>query len=182
VNQQERDTFVEFVHGSSARLTRLAVLLTGERQGADDLVQAAYERTLRHWPRLHRDGDPESYARRIVVNLAIDGGRSRTRRPEVLTQPPERSVADCAEMVGERLRVLEALRQLPRQQRAVVVLRYYSDLPETAIADALGCTVGTVKSNAHRATQRLRELLGKQGTARTNGSVPTPEGHAQVAT
>ncbi len=156
MNQQERDTFVEFVHGSSSRLTRLAVLLTGERQGADDLVQAAYERTLRHWPRLNKAGDPESYARRIVVNLAIDGGRSRTRRPEVLTQPPERSVADCAEMVSERMRVLDALSQLPRQQRAVVVLRYYSDLSESAIADALGCTVGTVKSRTSRALTALR--------------------------
>ncbi|MDX6245455.1 MAG: hypothetical protein QOE76_3178 [Frankiales bacterium] len=177
MNQQERDTFVEFVHGSSARLTRLAVLLTGQRQGADDLVQAAYERTLRHWPRLHKGGDPESYARRIVVNLAIDGGRSRTRRPEVLTQPPERSVADCAELVGERMRVLEALRQLPRQQRAVVVLRYYSDLSESSIADALGCTVGTVKSNGHRATLRLRELLGSARAAR----VVTPGESRQVA-
>jgi RNA polymerase sigma-70 factor (sigma-E family) len=160
VNQHERDTFAEFVQGSSGRLTRLAVGLTGERQGADDLVQAAYERTLRHWPRLARAGDPESYARQIVVNLAIDGGRSRSRRPEVLTQPPDRSVADCAELIDERMRVLEALRQLPRQQRAVVVLRYYSDLSESSIAETLGCTVGTVKSTGHRATRRLRELLG----------------------
>jgi RNA polymerase sigma factor (sigma-70 family) len=94
----------------------------------------------------------------------------------VLTQPPERSVADCAEMVGERMRVLEALRQLPRQQRAVVVLRYYSDLSESSIADALGCTVGTVKSNGHRATQRLRELLG------TAGQIVTADEHRQVAT
>lgn len=155
----ERDTFVEFVHGSSARLTRLAVLLLGQRQGADDLVQAAYERVLRHWPRLAKGGEPEAYASRVVINLAVDGGRSRTRHPEVLTQPPERAVWDCAEVVTERMRVLDALRLLPRQQRAVVVLRYYSDLSEVEIAETLGCSVGTVKSNAHRATVRLRDLL-----------------------
>jgi RNA polymerase sigma-70 factor (sigma-E family) len=159
VKPAERDSFVEFVHGSSARLTRLAVLLLGERQGADDLVQAAYERVLRHWPRLHAGGEPEAYANRILINLAVDGGRSRSRRPEVLTQPPEQAVWDCAEVVGERMRVLDALRQLPRQQRAVVVLRYYSDLSEADIAAALGCSVGTVKSTGHRAAARLRELL-----------------------
>ncbi|MEO6712059.1 MAG: SigE family RNA polymerase sigma factor [Mycobacteriales bacterium] len=157
----ERDTFVEFVHGSSARLTRLAVLLLGQRQGADDLVQAAYERVLRHWPRLDHDGEPEAYARRILVNLAVDGGRSRTRRPEVLAQPPEKAVWDVIEVVNERMRVLDALRQLPRQQRAVVVLRYYADLTESDIADALGCSVGTVKSTGHRASLRLRDLLGR---------------------
>lgn len=179
MNQQERDTFVEFVHGSSTRLTRLAVLLTGERQGADDLVQGAYERTLRHWPRLRRAGDPESYARKILVNLAIDGGRARARRPEVLTQPPERSVADCAEIIDERMRVLSALHELPRQQRAVVVLRYYADMSESSIAEALGCSVGTVKSNGHRATQRLRTLLGNSATTVLG---PPVEEHPELAT
>ena len=160
MNDQDREAFVQFVHASSARLTRLAVLLIAERQGADDLVQAAFERTLRHWPRLQRDGSPELYARRILVNLAIDNSRSRSRRPEVLSQPPDESVNDCAEIVGERMRVLNALAKLPRQQRAVVVLRYYADLSEAAIAETLDCSVGTVKSNAHRATARLRELLG----------------------
>lgn len=163
MNQQERDGFVEFVHASSARLTRLAVMLLGSRQGSDDLVQAAYERTLRHWPSLHREGDPEAYTRRIVVNLAIDGGRARTRRPEVLTQPPEVAVHDCSDLLSERLRVLTALQQLPRQQRAVIVLRHYADLSEQQIADVLGCTAGTVKSTGHRATKKLRELLSTVG-------------------
>ena len=116
-------------------------------------MQAAYERVLRHWPRLATAGEPAAYANRILVNLTVDGGRSRSRRPEVLTQPPEQAVGDCAEVVGERTRVLDALRQLPRQQRAVVVLRYYSDLSEADIAAALGCSVGTVP---RRAPQRPR--------------------------
>ena len=173
MNDQDRDAFVQFVHASSARLTKLAVLLIAERHGSDDLVQAAYERTLRHWPRLQKDGNPELYARRIVVNLAIDGSRSRNRRPEVLAQPPEESVNDCAEIVGERMRVLNALGKLPRQQRAVVVLRYYADLSEASIAETLECSVGTVKSNAHRATVRLRELLGDPHDFSESVTVPS---------
>lgn len=184
MNQADRDSFVDFVHASSARLTRLATMLIGERQGSDDLVQAAYERTLRHWPRLNREGDPESYARRILVNLAIDGGRARARRPEVLTQPPEVAIHDCADLLTERMRVLEALQQLPKQQRAVIVLRHYQDMSEQQIAEVLGCSAGTVKSTASRATKRLRELLSStsNGSGSTDSAAaPRPQSHPQVS-
>lgn len=177
MNQRDRDSFVEFVHASSARLTRLATMLIGQRQGADDLVQAAYERTLRHWPRLNRDGDPEAYARKILVNLAIDVGRQRARRPELLTQPPEVAIHDSSDLLSERMRVLDALRQLPRQQRAVIVLRHYQDMSEQQIADVLGCTAGTVKSTASRATKRLRELLATAG-----GPADAPQSQPQGST
>jgi DNA-directed RNA polymerase specialized sigma24 family protein len=88
----------------------------------------------------------------------------------VLTQPPEQAVGDCAEVVGERTRVLDALRQLPRQQRAVVVLRYYSDLSVADIAAALGCSVGTVHVVPHN-----------DHAARAPAAHPGPSGAARRA-
>jgi RNA polymerase sigma-70 factor (sigma-E family) len=155
-----RDAFAAFVRASELRLTRLAVLLTGRRADAEDLVQTAYERTLRHWPQLSRDGDPDAYARRVLVNLVVDGARAGRRRPEVLReQVPEQVSPDLTAGVPDRLRVLAALAALPPAQRAAVVLRVHEDLSERQAADLLGCSVGTVKSALSRGTARLRELL-----------------------
>lgn len=159
MDKAQQEAFVEFVHASSTRLTRLAVLLLGGRQGADDLVQSAYERTVRHWPKLQRDGQPEAYTRRVLANLAIDAGRARARRPEIVAEPPERVEPDATGRVDERMRVLAALRRLPDRQREVLVLRVYADMSEAQTAEVLGCSVGTVKSSAHHGAARLRELL-----------------------
>ncbi|MEV6813475.1 SigE family RNA polymerase sigma factor [Micromonospora sp. NPDC051296] len=153
--------FLEFVAASGRYLLRTAVLLCGDPVRAEELVQATYERTYRSW-RVVRDGDPQAYARRVLVNLRIDGWR-RTRR-EVLVDPvrlPDRPGPDHTRTVLARNAVVQALARLPLAQRRVVVLRHLLDLTETEVAHELEISVGTVKSHHARGIARLREIFAE---------------------
>jgi RNA polymerase sigma-70 factor (sigma-E family) len=154
-------SFEEFVQGCSPRLFRTALLLAGrDRAAAEDLLQLALERAYRHWGRVCRSGDPERYVRRILANAANDRWRWAARRPERPLGPGDAGpvAQDQADVVAERDFLIRALAGLPPRQRTVLVLRYYNDLSEAEIADALGCSVGTVKSQASRGLARLREV------------------------
>jgi len=162
-------SFEEFVAGSSAHLLTLARLLTGgHRSEAEDLLQSAYERTFRHWKRVCQREDPERYVRQILVNASVDRWRRLKRRPEAPMRFPggDPPVADRAAEIADRDLLLRGLATLPVRQRAVVVLRYFEDLTEAQTAEALGCSVGTVKSQAARALARLRQLTGEGAPAR----------------
>jgi RNA polymerase sigma-70 factor (sigma-E family) len=153
--------FLEFVRASGRYLLRTAVLLCGDRVRAEELVQATYERTYRSW-REARDGDPQAYARRVLVNLRIDGWR-RTRR-EVVVDPvalPDRAGSDSTGAVVTRNAVVQALARLPLAQRRVVVMRHLLDLTETEVARELEISVGTVKSHHARGIARLREIFAE---------------------
>ncbi|MDO8121040.1 SigE family RNA polymerase sigma factor [Isoptericola sp. b490] len=153
------EEFRAFVETAKDPLHRMAYLLCGDSHRADELTQATFERTWRAWSSA-RDGDPLAYARRILANLRIDTWR-RNRR-EVLTgeDGPERSVgSDPAVAVADRDAVVRALLQLPVKQRRVVVLRHLLDLSEAEVATELGIPLGTVKSTASRALDRLRTIL-----------------------
>lgn len=151
------DEFVR-VHGDS--LIRLAYVLCGDRGWAEDATQEALTRLYLRWGRID---EPLPYARRCVVNATNDHGRRsgrRERREQKAAQlrPPELpSLLD--EQVADRDRLIRALRRLPHGQRAVIVLRYWHQLPEPEIAEILGNSVGTVKSQASRALGRLRAEL-----------------------
>jgi RNA polymerase sigma-70 factor (sigma-E family) len=154
-------SFEEFVQACSPRLFRTALLLAGQdRAAAEDLLQLALERAYRHWGRVCRSGDPERYVRRILANAANDRWRRAVRRPErpLDSRHADLVVADQADTVAERDFLIRALAGLPPRQRTVLVLRYYNDLSETEIADVLGCSVGTVKSQASRGLARLRDV------------------------
>jgi RNA polymerase sigma-70 factor (sigma-E family) len=139
-------------------LMRTAVLLTGSHDAGQDLLQTALERLLRHWRRL--DGDPEAYLRRTLYNLAADGFRRQNRLQRKLrliragTPPPP----DPTTTVDLRDALVRLLLQLPPQQRAVLVLKYWEQLTEAEAAVALGWPEGTVKSATSRGLRRLREL------------------------
>jgi RNA polymerase sigma-70 factor (sigma-E family) len=147
-----------FLTDRSDQLMRTAVLLTGSRDAAQDLLQTALERLVRHWRRI--DGDPEAYLRRTLYNLAADSHRRRGRLQSKLlllkagTQEP----ADVTAEVDLRDALVRLLLQLPPRQRAVLVLRYWEELTETETAAVLGWPEGTVKSAASRGLRRLREL------------------------
>jgi RNA polymerase sigma-70 factor (sigma-E family) len=156
------EEFRDFMHGRWQAMVRLAYGLTGDAATAEDLAQTAFARAYAAWPRVRRVGNPDGYVRQIVINE--NRKRFRRRRvPEQLTsQPPEQASPDLAGQRGEHDALLAALRALGPRQRAVVVLRYWLDLTETETAAALGCSVGTVKSQASRALGNLRrsaELL-----------------------
>jgi RNA polymerase sigma-70 factor (sigma-E family) len=148
--------FDEFVLGHSGRLLRSAVLLLGDREDAEDLLQEVLERMYAAWQRID---DPTAYAHRAVLRAAINRWRRRRRRPQVPLGTHDVATSDPTASVSEREPVLDALRCLPARQRAVLVLRYFEDLSEAQVADVLGCSTGTVKRHASRGLQRLRDLL-----------------------
>jgi RNA polymerase sigma-70 factor (sigma-E family) len=140
-------------------LLHAAMALTGNELDAEDLLQAAVERLLR---RRRRVDDLEAYLRRILYNLAADGWRRRAARHRsrtLLPSPPDDATGpDPVAVVDLRDALVRALRELPPQQRAVLVLRYWEQLTQAETADLLGCSEGAVKSAASRGLARLREL------------------------
>ncbi|MCK2218741.1 SigE family RNA polymerase sigma factor [Actinomadura sp. ATCC 31491] len=159
MNGGEHD-FGAFVAARATSLLRTAYLACGDETEAEDLLQTALERTYRNWDRIRHDS-PEPYVRRVIVNAAI----SRARRRAILSIVPTHSPPETpAGAVDADLRhvLMEALRALPPRQRAVVVLRYWEDLSETQTAEVLGCSTGTVKSQASKAMAKLRAALGRK--------------------
>jgi RNA polymerase sigma-70 factor (sigma-E family) len=152
--------FREYVAARQGALFRTALLLTGHREDAEDLLQAALTKLATRWTRLQRSGSPDGYVRKILYHQQVSWWRRvRHGREFVTSEPPEVSaVADVAGDSALRLSLAEALRQLTPRQRAVVVLRYYEDLPEAQVAEILGCSVGTVRSQTHRTLARLRVI------------------------
>ena len=162
--------FEDFVRGRSTQLFHAALLLAGgDRLEAEDLVQIALERMYRHRRVIFGGGAPDAYARRVLVNAAIDWRRRLRRRPESALQadtaPPLSDRA--AATVDDRDLVVRALRSLPARQRAVLVLRYLLDLPDPDVAAALDCSIGTVRSQASRGLDKMRRLLDVQVEAAT---------------
>ena len=153
--------FREFVEGSWHRLLRTAYLLTGDHGAAEDLVQTALMRAYRHWGRIRREDAPEVYVRRVLVTANISASRRRRIREHTTAIVPERRrVDDHQDTYAVRDELWQAVRAMPSRMRAVLVLRYFDDMSEAEVAAALGCAVGTVKSQISRGLARLRVDLG----------------------
>jgi RNA polymerase sigma-70 factor (sigma-E family) len=162
------DEFRGFVLGSQARILRFAELLTGDRHVAEDLTQHGLAKLYASWRRL-RNGNPEQYVRRCVVNANTDRWRRGTWRENAQAAIPERSDHfDLASSLAERDFVMRALAELTPTERAVVALRYYNDLSESEIADELSMPAGTVKSTAARALRKLRVAIDEGGAPATD--------------
>ncbi|WP_410812565.1 SigE family RNA polymerase sigma factor [Micromonospora sp. 067-2] len=146
--------FVEFARAASARLVHAAYLMTGDHHQAEDAAQTALVRTYASWSRI-RDDDAYGYARRTMVNHLVDGWR-RPIREYPTEEIPEQRRADVADEVATRRWLTAMLGALSPRERAIVVLRYYFDLPEAQVARELAVSVGTVKSTSSRALEKLR--------------------------
>jgi RNA polymerase sigma-70 factor (sigma-E family) len=150
--------FDDFFRATWPRLFRTAYAVAGDASSAEDALQAAYTKAYASWRRVRRAEHPEAYVRRIVVNEIL-GTRRRAwwqrERPHESVEPLG-SVASPELGVVEHDAVWAAVLGLPPRQRAVIVLRYYEDLSEQQIADLLGCSSGTVKSQASAALASLR--------------------------
>jgi RNA polymerase sigma-70 factor (sigma-E family) len=153
--------FDQFVASHVDDLLRTAYLIVWDEGEAEDLVQECLLRVARRWPRIREMEQPRAYARRILVNLALDGARDRKRRRHELEPgaPASLIAVDPPPEFEARAELLQALGQLHERQRAVLVLRYFNDLTEAQVAEVLGCSPGTVKSSAFRGLARLREAL-----------------------
>jgi len=148
--------------------------MVGDRVEAEDIVQECLVRVARKWPRVRDMEHPGAYARTVMLSLVIDGGAKRSRRSvELVVIETPASGGDGGATVAAidaRTDLIRALAGLPARQRAVLVLRYFADLPEAEVATALGCSVGTVKSSASRALERLRQALDTATTTPALGS------------
>ena len=141
---------------------RLAYLLTGDRELAEDIAQEAFVRVAGKWQDLRKPDAFRAYLRRAIVNLS----RSHFRRQRIARRYLERNAADVRPATLpdlERREVLRAaLQSLPHRQRAALVLRYYEDLSEQQTADVMGCSVGAVKSLVVRGTSALRQRIEEE--------------------
>jgi RNA polymerase sigma factor (sigma-70 family) len=147
----------EEVFGELYRLAyRVSFRLLGDRCDAEDAAQEALARAHLHWARL--DEHPEGWVVSVTTNISIDRLRRRRRPPTRGSEPV--SLVDA--YLPERLDLVRAIKRLSRRQREVVVLRYIADWPETDVADALGCSPGTVKAHASRGLATLRLYLGER--------------------
>jgi RNA polymerase sigma-70 factor (sigma-E family) len=158
VNASDGEQFDEFMASRWPGLVRLAFGLTGDRWLAEDLAQTALASAYAAWWRVRRADDPDAYVRRILINAS----KSRFRRNRVSERasgpadPADAAVEDPAAEVGERSALLAALAELAPRQRAVVVLRYWEDMSDAQVGALLGCSAGTVRSQAARALAKLR--------------------------
>lgn len=166
----EDEEFVQFVAARRSRLFRTAFLLCGDRFAAEDLVQQTLERSFVAWHRVSRADEPDAYVRRIMINEHARKFHRRGREA-LVTEVPEPRQSPVGDWAETRSALLTALAALPPRQRQTVVLRYVEDLSETQTAAAMGCSVGTVKSQAARGIARLR-LTPSLGGLSTAGATP----------
>jgi RNA polymerase sigma-70 factor (sigma-E family) len=146
--------FEEFAAARLPALLRYAILLSGDRHEAHDIVQEVLTRALVKWDRITKIDEPYAYVRRMVTNefLSLRRRRVRTVPLEAGREPP----AATGPEPGADHELWSLLARLPRQQRAVLVLRYYEDLTDDEIAETLHCRAGTVRGYASRALAVLR--------------------------
>ena len=189
--------FDQFVADSADGLLRAASLITWDAAEAEDLVQECLFRVARRWPRVRKMDHPSAYARTVLVHLALDEGKRRALRRAELQEAAAGRIDehedDAAARVLGRVEasadLLQALGELPPRQRVALVLRYFEDLSEAEAAEAMGCSVGTVKSTTSRALERLRSAvdlpagaiddtgkIGTNGTSATRRDARTNEG------
>ena len=159
-----RAEFEQFVAQSSNGLLRTAYLVVGDLPEAEDLVQDCLLVVARRWPRVCSMEQPRAYARRVLLNLALDGSKQRSRHRHELggdppTDGPDETSTNELSAIDSRSELIQALSALPPRQRAVLVLRYFEDLSEAQVAATLGWSVGTVKSSASRGLARLQQAL-----------------------
>jgi len=151
------EEFAAFYGDTWTRLFRTTFAVAGQRSLAEDALQSAFAKAYGQWDRIRATEHPEAYVRRMAVNEVLSTFRRPWFKSERSGDPPDsrHSVSHEASTV-DREALWRAVRALPPRQRAVVVLRYYEDLSEAEIAAVLGCSRGTVKSQASDALRRLR--------------------------
>ena len=161
----ERDrAFAEYFAARSGAMRGTAYLLCGDWHRAEDLVQTTFTKLYVHWHRVARHEALDPYVRKVLIRAFIDEGRRlRRRRESALDASAERPAAPVPS--EDRLMLLAALGRVPPRQRAVLVLRYWEDLPVEEVATLLNCSAGTVKSQAARGLDTLRTLLFPPVTA-----------------
>lgn len=176
VRRRERaDRFDDAFERLAVVARRVAFRILGNRADADDVAQEALARAYARWSSVA--GHAEPWVARVATNLAL--GVWRKRRP-VPTLAGESTVASLDRVSDERAELVAVVSKLPKRQREVVVLRFLADRSEQQTADALGCSVGTVKQHSHRALASLRRTLTADAHADARADDAAPRGAADV--
>ncbi|MFF3671074.1 SigE family RNA polymerase sigma factor [Microtetraspora malaysiensis] len=149
--------FADFVAARADALLRYGYVLSGDPHDAADLTQEALLRLHRAWSRVYRKDNPESYTRMIMVRLHVSVWRRR-RRERLFWELPDQVSLDTLPSETEQ-DLWQAMKGLPRKQRAVLVLRYYEQLTDAEIATVLGVSRGTVRSHASLGLSKLRSSV-----------------------
>jgi len=163
--------FVDYVSARMARLHRVAYFMCGDAHRAEDLVQATLVSLYAGWKSAKSADNLDAYVHRILARRFIDEKRSAWSRVLLRDRLPD-TVKDPDNTFTERDAIVAALRTVPVGQRAVIALRYYSDLSVEQTAAALGCSTGTVKSQCARGLATFRAALG---LAESDGDEPNPQ-------
>lgn len=164
------ESYVAFVTARWTALFRTAYLLSGSASAAEDLLQGTLLKVYAAWGRIEGVAALEAYVRTMLVNAFLSDRRRQSAKRELShAVVPERPVASHEDYLVDRSGLWERVKALPPRQRAVIVLRYYEDLPERQIAAVLGCSTGTVKSQASDALRTLRRVLDASEPSSTTG-------------
>ena len=144
-------------------LVRMVRLFVDDRNAAEDMVQEAFLRLLDALPRIRQPERAVAYLRSIVLNLARDHNRRGlvSLRHRLPADESTASIVDKIVLREDQKQVIEALDNLPRRQRDCLVLKYYTELPLTEIAETLGLSVNTVKTHLRRGMSELGKRLGE---------------------
>jgi RNA polymerase sigma-70 factor (sigma-E family) len=165
--ERSSQEFEAFVTETADPLFRSGYLMTANVAETEDLLQETFLRVARHWNRVRSMEHPLAYARRVLINLALDGAVARDRRgQELRNSDGAAQVVDQGSLrqlsgIDDQAEFQWALTALPPRQRAVLILRYWDDLSEQEVAEILRCPIGTVKSTTSRAVTELRSIFGQ---------------------
>ena len=153
----DESAYSAFFRANFAGVTRTVYLIVHDSPRAEDITQEAFLQLLRNWARISDYERPDAWVRRVAIRLAVRGLKRDElwRSVRSLFVPQERAADTDPD-------VAEAIGQLPRAQRAAIVLYYYEDQPVAEIASVLGCSESTVRVHLHRGRQRLAHLLGEE--------------------
>jgi RNA polymerase sigma-70 factor (sigma-E family) len=176
VGADREDAFQAFFEAHHADLARLAYLITGDANAADDIAADALVEIWRHWARVEAADSPLAYARGVLANLARNWIRRQRRERLGMRSLKILSEEFRGSDVPAVMDVRTALRRLPLRRRECVVLRYAFDVPEREVAEILGISVGTVKSQASRGAQQLAAHLRETSGYRDADLIPALPG------
>ncbi|HEX7739770.1 MAG TPA: SigE family RNA polymerase sigma factor [Marmoricola sp.] len=155
---RDEPEFGDFMRARWQHLFGTAYLLTGNREDAEELLQDAMARTCARWDSIRDKAAADAYVRRTMTHQAMRGWRRRGRERVTDTVPDTGHDGGLHDR-EQQIVLWERIHRLPPRMRAVLVLRYFEDLTEAQTAEELSCSVGTVKSQAHRALAKLRDDL-----------------------
>ena len=151
------DGYASFFQAEFTNVVRTAYLIVHDRQRAEDVAQEAFIQLLAHWNKVTRYERPEAWVRRVAIRIASRSARRERQRPAL-----EQTVDSPLPFVPQDVDLLNAIKQLPPQQRAAVALFYFEDRPLPEVAHIIGCSHAAAKVHVFNARKRLAGLLGEE--------------------